>query len=217
VRKCVRSQDAIGCICSVRTKRAQAYTDRRAFPLRARRGTMPPTRIELLQHMPIFGAIREDMLRLLLGHAREVAVRTGAFFFREHDPASSMFVLEAGRVAVLKSAPRPTSTSSAPQGGMSKVAAPHSLMSWESRDLVLHTLNAGDCFGEMALMDLFPRSASVRAEEDCRAIEFGAADLLHLFEHDAEQFALIQMNIGREVCRRLRATDELLFRARMGA
>jgi CRP/FNR family transcriptional regulator, cyclic AMP receptor protein len=191
VRKCVRSREAIGCIRSVRSKRAQAYTDRRAFSLRAQRGTMPPTRIELLQHMPIFGAIREDMLRLLLGHAREVAVRTGAFFFREHDPASSMFVLEAGRVAVLKS--------------------------WQDRELILHTLNAGDCFGEMALMDLFPRSASVRAEEDCRAIEFGAADLLHLFEHDAEQFALIQMNIGREVCRRLRATDELLFRARMGA
>jgi CRP/FNR family transcriptional regulator, cyclic AMP receptor protein len=151
---------------------------------------MPPTRIELLQRMPIFGAIREDMLRLLLGHAHEVTVRTGTFFFREHDEASSMFVLEAGRVAVLKS--------------------------WEQRELVLHTLNAGDCFGEMALMDLFPRSASVRAEEDCRAIEFGAADLMHLFEHDAEQFALIQMNIGREVCRRLRATDELLFRARMG-
>jgi CRP/FNR family transcriptional regulator, cyclic AMP receptor protein len=31
-----------------------------------------------------------------------------------------------------------------------------------------------------------------------------------------EQFALIQMNIGREVCRRLRATDELLFRVRHG-
>jgi len=29
------------------------------------------------------------------------------------------------------------------------------------------------------------------------------------------QFALIQMNIGREVCRRLRAADELLFQARL--
>jgi CRP-like cAMP-binding protein len=68
----------------------------------------------------------------------------------------------------------------------------------------------------MALMDLCPRSASVLAEEDCRAIELTAADLLRLFERDAEQFALIQMNIGREVCRRLRTTDDLLFRATMG-
>jgi CRP-like cAMP-binding protein len=151
---------------------------------------MQPKRLELLQSMPVFGAIRNDALEILLRHAREVAVLAGDFFFRENDPASSMFVLEAGRAAVVKG--------------------------WQGRDLVLHTLGAGDCFGEMALMDLFPRSASVRADEDCRAIEFSATDLLHLFERDAEQFALIQMNIGREVCRRLRAADELLFQARMG-
>ena len=74
----------------------------------------------------------------------------------------------------------------------------------------------GDCFGEMALMDLFPRSASIRALADCTAIELTPDDLMRLYEHDLEQFTLVQMNIGREVCRRLRATDELLFRARMG-
>ena len=101
-----------------------------------------------------------------------------------------MFVLERGRVAVIKG--------------------------WQGRSVLLGTLTAGDCFGEMALMDLMPRSASVRAEEDCLAVEFSASDLLVLFEHDVEQFALIQMNLAREVCRRLRKTDELLFRARMG-
>ena len=38
---------------------------------------------------------------------------------------------------------------------------------------------------------------------------------MRLYEHDIEQFALIQMNIGREVCRRLRQTDEALFRLSM--
>jgi CRP/FNR family transcriptional regulator, cyclic AMP receptor protein len=52
--------------------------------------------------------------------------------------------------------------------------------------------------------------------ENTRAIEIATAALHRLAERDMEQFALIQMNIGREVCRRLRATDELLFRARMG-
>jgi CRP/FNR family transcriptional regulator, cyclic AMP receptor protein len=151
---------------------------------------MQPTHIELLQRMPVFGAIRDDMLRLLLEQAREATVRRGEYFFRENDPAQSMFVLEAGRVAVIKS--------------------------WQGRELVLHGLGPGDCFGEMALMDLCPRSASVRAEEDCVAIELAAADLLRLYERDAEQFALIQMNMGREVCRRLRTTDEMLFRAWMG-
>jgi len=41
-------------------------------------------------------------------------------------------------------------------------------------------------------------------------------DLYRLGTHDLEQSALIQMNLGREVSRRLRATDELLLRIRMG-
>ena len=151
---------------------------------------MQPVRLELLQRMPIFGAIRDDALLFLLAQAREVSVAAGAYFFRENDPAQSMFVLESGHVVVFKP--------------------------WQGRDFVLQRFDAGDCFGEMALMDLCPRSASVRAETDCVAIELGTGDLLRLFERDAEQFALIQMNMGREVCRRLRATDEMLFRARMG-
>ena len=151
---------------------------------------MQPTRVELLQRMAVFGAIREDTLQFLLERSRGVAVRAGSFFFRENDEASSMFVLEAGRAAVVKG--------------------------WQGRDHVVHEMGAGDCFGEMSLMDLFRRSAGVRAEADCRALELTASDLLCLFERDAEQFALIQMNICREVCRRLRATDELLFRLRMG-
>jgi CRP/FNR family transcriptional regulator, cyclic AMP receptor protein len=57
----------------------------------------------------------------------------------------------------------------------------------------------------------------VRVIEACRAIEIATTALHRLAERDMEQFALIQMNIGREVCRRLRATDELLFRVRRGA
>ena len=151
---------------------------------------MQATRIELLQCMPIFGAIREDVLRFLLEQARVVSVAAGAYFFREGDEAQGMFVLEAGRVAVLKN--------------------------WDGRKYKLHEFGRGDCFGEMALMDLRPRSASVQALGDCSALELSVEHLHRLFEHDVEQYLLIQMNIGREVCRRLRATDEMLFRLQMG-
>ncbi|HEY6086163.1 MAG TPA: cyclic nucleotide-binding domain-containing protein [Burkholderiaceae bacterium] len=151
---------------------------------------MHPTPIELLQNMPVFGAIHDDALRCLLEQAHEIEVTAGAYFFRENDPASSMYVLETGHAAVIKGR--------------------------HGHDAVLHHLGPGDCFGEMSLMDLGPRSAAVRAVDVCHAIELSAADLLRLYERNAEQFALIQMNLGREVCRRLRATDELLFRATLG-
>jgi CRP/FNR family transcriptional regulator, cyclic AMP receptor protein len=147
-------------------------------------------RIELLQQMPIFGAVREEALRFLLEPARAVRVAAGAYFFREQDPAQCMYVIESGRVEVVKQ--------------------------WRGREMVLRQLEPGDCFGEMALLDLFPRSAAVRVLADCSAIELKPEFMLRLFERDAESFALIQMNIGREMCRRLRATDEQLFQAVMG-
>jgi CRP-like cAMP-binding protein len=147
-------------------------------------------RIELLQQMPIFGGIEEAALRLLLEPVPSITVAAGQFFFRERDPADCMYVLESGQVEVLKD--------------------------WAGRELLLRQLDPGDCFGEMALLDLFPRSASVRAITECRAMALTPAHLYRLFEHNAEQFALIQMNIGREMSRRLRSSDEELFRLAMG-
>jgi CRP-like cAMP-binding protein len=152
---------------------------------------MEPARTAAFQRMPIFGGIRADVLQLLVDQGSKVTLPAGAYFFRENDQAQSVFVLEAGRVAVLKH--------------------------WEGQEHLLTYLGEGDCFGEMALMDLFPRSASVRAIEACSALELPGSAFFALYEKDLEQFALIQMNLGREVSRRLRRADERLFRLRMGA
>jgi CRP-like cAMP-binding protein len=151
---------------------------------------MQEARTRLLQRMAIFGGIRDETLEFLVGRSPVVRVPKGEFFFRENDEGQSMFVLEDGKVAVLKR--------------------------WQDVDYLLRTLQQGDCFGEMALLDLSPRSASVRAVEDCVAIELSAASLYDLYQKDLEQFAMIEMNMGREVCRRLRELDERLFRAKMG-
>ena len=151
---------------------------------------MQEARIKCLQQMPIFGGIQADILQFLLGLCPVVSVPTNKFFFREHDQADSMFVLEAGKAAVLKS--------------------------WRGQDYLLRTLKEGDCFGEMAIMDLCPRSASIRAVEDCTAICISVTNLYQVYARDLKQFALIQMNMGREICRRLRESDNRLFGARMG-
>ena len=152
---------------------------------------MQEARIELLQQMAIFGGIKTEILEFLLGSCPVVSVGANEFFFHEHDQGDAMFVLEAGKVAVLRS--------------------------WGGQDFVLQTLEEGDCFGEMSLIDHCPRSASVLALENCRAIRIAAADLHQIYARDLKQFAMIQMNMGREVCRRLREADDRLFSARMQA
>ena len=147
-------------------------------------------RTELLQSMPLFGGIRDETLDFLLDLSSMVSVAADAFFFREDDEAHSMFVLEDGKAVVLKS--------------------------WQGHQFRLSELAKGDCFGEMSLMDMRHRSASVVAVEPCHAIELSSASLYALYEKDLEQFTLIQMNMGREVSRRLRAADEQLFWAKVG-
>jgi CRP-like cAMP-binding protein len=170
----------------------QRNTARRAVPpTPAGFARMEPPALATLQAMPIFGAIRTEVLQLLVEHSATVDVPKGAFFFRENDAAESLFVLESGRVAILKQ--------------------------WNGEDHLLAHMGPGDCFGEMALMDFAPRSASALATEASTALELRAASLLEVYEKDLEQFALIQMNLGREVSRRLRLADERLFRARVGA
>ena len=68
---------------------------------------------------------------------------------------------------------------------------------------------------EEELMDFCRRSAAVLADEDCVALELTPADLRHVGAQDLEQFAMIYMNMGRELCRRLRAADERLFQAKI--
>ncbi len=152
---------------------------------------MDEVRISLLQRMPVFGGIREDILTFILDLSSKVSVPKGEFFFRQGDQADSMFVLERGKVAILKS--------------------------WQEREYLLQHRHAGDCFGEVALIDLCPRSASVLAVEDCSAIEVSSTTLYRVYEKDLEQLALIYMNMGREVSRRLREADERLFQAKVEA
>jgi CRP/FNR family cyclic AMP-dependent transcriptional regulator len=150
---------------------------------------MHDMRIEALEQMAIFGGITEETLRFLLEGARVIEVGAGDYYFHEGETANGLYVLLDGRLAVRKR--------------------------WGEHEMVLRELGRGECFGEMALLDLRPRSASLQAMEDSAAIELSAANLHRLFEHDAKQFAMIQMNIARELSRRLRMTYDLMFRATM--
>ncbi len=144
--------------------------------------------IELLQSIPIFGGMKAENLAFMLQNAARHAFRQGEFLCREGEPADEFYILETGSVAILKQ--------------------------WEDQDYLLRRLGPGDCLGEMALIDYFPRSASAVAETECQALTLTAETLRGLYHKDLEQFALIQMNIARELSRRLRHASELLFQNR---
>ncbi len=150
---------------------------------------MDVEQVRLLKQMPIFGGVDDDTLRRLDDRAEVVSVEQGDCFFFEGDLADAVYVLEQGQAVVLK-----------PRRG-------HSCR--------LNSLHAGDCFGEMAIIDMAPRSAAVEAVEACRAMRLSTGDLYDVYQHQPDQYVLILMNMAREVSRRLRVADERLFFARM--
>ena len=147
-------------------------------------------RLKLLAGMPVFGGLNAPTLELVAGLAQAVAVESGAHFFREGDETQAMYVLQSGQVEIYKT--------------------------WQGASKVLRCMETGDCFGEMALIDLFPRNASALAVESCAALEITPPILQEIYRYDPEQFTLIHMNMGREMSRRLRRIDDVLFRVMMG-
>jgi CRP-like cAMP-binding protein len=72
----------------------------------------------------------------------------------------------------------------------------------------LTTLAAGEFFGEMCILGPMPRAASVRAINHCMALEIRAATLHHLYQQMPAQYAIVLLNIARDMARRLYRIDE---------
>jgi len=144
---------------------------------------------ELLWDTPLFGGVTEAALEFIDDNCTVSRVATGDYFFHQGAPANSMFVLLEGRVSVVRR------------------------LDGQVCRLNLH--DPGSCFGEMGLMDFDRRSASVKAVEDSAALEITSDMIQRLYETQPKQFTLIQMNMGREICRRLRRSDDMIFRARL--
>jgi CRP-like cAMP-binding protein len=95
---------------------------------------------DLFQRVPLFEGISAAERAAVSKAAQLRTYRRGEVIVRQGQTGETFFVIVRGRVAV-------------------------TVLSPEGREVVLNTLGEGDHFGEMALLDEEPRSASVVAQE----------------------------------------------------
>ena len=62
-------------------------------------------------------------------------------------------------------------------------------------------LGPNDWFGEMSILDVMPRSATVRAIAPSRTLRVTAHDLDALYRRDLKSYTLLVLNIAREMSR----------------
>ena len=144
---------------------------------------------EFLGRIPIFAGLPVRVIGLLADKLRVVNVVAGAQLLREGEHARSMFIVRDGELQILKHG----------KGGA---------------EYKLAVLKVGDCVGEMSLIDIQPRSATARAVGTATLYVLDLSEIGKLYSTDVEAYALLVLNISREISRRLRVADEVL--ANMG-
>ncbi len=141
--------------------------------------------MERLREIGLFGGLGDDVLKDLAASLDLVELAPGAVVFREGDSGREMFVVLDGEMEVLK----------------------HSKRKRETRVAVL---GPSDWFGEMSILDVMPRSATVRVVAPSRLLRITAQDLDALYRRDLRSYSLLVLNVAREMSRRLRVCDNLL-------
>jgi CRP/FNR family transcriptional regulator, cyclic AMP receptor protein len=136
-----------------------------------------------LEAIPIFAGLTAAALNEIAKAAQESVFHQGDIIVREGEPGNRMFIIGAGSVEVVK-------------------------FLGQSRETVLAVLRSKDFLGEMSIIDCVARSASVRAVEDTALFALKGTDLYHLFQKHPDQYAIVMLNIARDISRRLRAIDE---------
>ena len=133
---------------------------------------------EFLGRVPIFANCTAEEIAAIAGVAQEGFFQPGQIIVTQGTPGQAFYMITSGKVEILRD-------------GNS-----------------LGAFGPGDFFGEMALLDSAPRSATIRAIDDVAFLMLSSWDFKALLErHPSIAIKLLEV-----LSRRLRVTDERIGR-----
>jgi CRP/FNR family cyclic AMP-dependent transcriptional regulator len=135
---------------------------------------------ELLQRVPFLAALDASNREALAAAAKRRRFRRGETIFHKDDPGESLFIIDEGSVRIYLPSPQGT-------------------------DLTLAVLGPGDFFGDMALLDGRPRSASAAALQETETAALDRGDFTAVIRSQPEA----AMAVLAAVAQRLRETNEM--------
>ncbi|MDQ6478257.1 cyclic nucleotide-binding domain-containing protein [Dyadobacter sp. LHD-138] len=131
-------------------------------------------RVIVLKNTKLFSQTPENVLSSIAPIMKEVTYQEGQEIFAKGDTGDSMFIIYSGEIGIYDG----------------------------SKQLAL--FDKGEIFGELALLDTEPRSASTVAESDVLLFRVDQEDFFELMEERDE----ILRNVLRILCQRIRVQNE---------
>ena len=137
--------------------------------------------IETLEHVYLFQDLSAEDLSQLAQRATLKRFPKNSVLVNEGDDTDSLYIIQSGRVKIY-------------------------LSDEDGKELVLSLIGPGDYFGEIALLDESPRSASVMSLEECKIYVLNKSQ----FEAFLKQDTAVCLRVMRGLTRRLRElTDNM--------
>jgi len=143
---------------------------------------MSRPKLDELRNIQFFSEMSNRDLRMVTRFATTRSHRKGEIVIREGTDADTFYIIQKGKVAITKRFE-------------------------DAKEMVLAVQYDGDFFGEMALLDQGPRSASAVALEPTVLLEISRADFAILLK----KAPLLAYAMMREQSSRLRGTGKLLI------
>ena len=141
----------------------------------------------IISQLRIFGGVTEAQRETVFRRLELWRLKEGEFVFRKGDEPSAIYVVKSGEIHI----------------------------QIRQRDVTInkHELHCGESFGEASLMSMHCHTATAIAAVDSEVMALSRRALIQLKHEDIELFALLMMNLARELARRLYDTDQMLLEA----
>jgi CRP-like cAMP-binding protein len=147
--------------------------------------------IDSLRRVEILSGLTDEQLARVASICQVVTFQNKENIVREGDPSDDMYVIHQGSVEIVLSKNRVTAEALATPG-------PRAIV----------TLGQGQVFGEMALIDRGPRSATVRCTtDDALLYQVRRDDFARLCEQDTDIGYKVMRNIAADLSFKLRHSN----------
>ncbi len=137
----------------------------------------------ILKEVPAFSDLEPKELSLLASIVHKREYKKGEYIFYQGDPGLGMYIIQEGEVLIQYTDPE-----------------------GNRKDLAI--LRDGDFFGEIALIDESPRSASAICRTNCYIIGFFRPDLFEIIERHPKLGIKIVLKLAEIIAERLRRTNQ---------